>query len=99
MAFSLAGASPVLVLLILLGAAGIFFLLPRISPGYFSAYAPGGELTTGFSDRVQLGQTGQIQQSHAVVVHIHIDGDQPGGLDLKGGGGTASHVDGPSWPS
>src|SRR5438034_3341879 len=36
MAFSLAGASPVLVLLILLGAAGIFFLLPRISAGYRS---------------------------------------------------------------
>src|SRR5437667_8709405 len=97
MAFSLAGASPVFVLLILLGAAGIFFLLPRISAGYFSAYAPGGELTTGFSDRVQLGQIGQIQQSHAVVMHIQIDGDEPGGFDLKWRGGTFSYFDGKSW--
>src|SRR5438477_5434193 len=97
LAFSLARASPLSVLLILLGAAGIFFLLPRISAGYFSAYAPGGELTTGFSDRVQLGQIGQIQQSHAVVMHIQIDGDEPGGFDLKWRGGTFSYFDGTSW--
>src|SRR5438477_1766070 len=97
MAFSLAGASPVLVLLILLGAAGIFFLLPRISAGYFSAYAPGSELTTGFSDRVHLGQIGQIQQSHAVVMHIQIDGDELCGLDIKWRGGTFSYFDGTSW--
>jgi len=97
LAFSLAGASPVLVLFILLGAAGIFFLLPRISAGYFSAYAPGSELTTGFSDRVQLGQIGQIQQSRAVVMHIQIDGDERGGFDLKWRGGTFSYFDGTSW--
>jgi protein-glutamine gamma-glutamyltransferase len=97
LAFSLAGASPLLVLLILLGAAGIFFLLPRISAGYFSAYAPGGELTTGFSDRVQLGQIGRIQQSRSVVMHIQIDGDERGGFDLKWRGGTFSYFDGRDW--
>jgi transglutaminase-like putative cysteine protease len=97
MAFSLVGASPVLVLFTLLGAAGIFFLLPRISAGYFSAYAPGGELTTGFSDRVQLGQIGRIQQSRSVVMHIHIDGDERRGFDLKWRGGTFSYFDGTSW--
>jgi hypothetical protein len=96
MAFSLAGMSPVLVLFILLGAAGIFFLLPRISAGYLSAYAPGGELATGFSDRVQLGQIGQIQ-SRAVVMHIRIDGDDRGRFDLKWRGGTFSYFDGKSW--
>ncbi len=45
MATSLAVASPVLVLCILMGAAGIFFLLPRVSAGYLSAYAPSGEIT------------------------------------------------------
>jgi hypothetical protein len=97
LAFSLAGASPLLVLLILLEAAGIFFLLPRISAGYFSAYAPGGELTTGFSDRVQLGQIGRIQQSRSVVMHIQIDGDERGGFDLKWRGGTFSYFDGRDW--
>src|SRR5438874_13419591 len=47
MAFSLARASPVLVLLLLPGAAGIFFLLPRISAVHFISSAPDGELTTG----------------------------------------------------
>src|SRR5438876_589470 len=97
MAFSLAGASPVLVLFILLGAAGIFFLLPRISAGYFSAYAPTSDLTTGFSDRVQLGQIGQIQQSNSVVMHIQIDGDTRGAYDLKWRGVALSRFDGHSW--
>jgi protein-glutamine gamma-glutamyltransferase len=97
LAFSLVGASPLLVLLILLGAAGIFFLLPRISAGYFSAYAPGGELATGFSDRVQLGRIGLIQQSRSVVMHIQIDGDEHGRFDLKWRGGTFSYFDGRNW--
>ena len=97
MAFSLAGAAPLLMALILLGAAVIFFILPRISAGYFSAYAPGGELTTGFSDRVQLGSIGQIQQSRSVVMHIQIDGDQSGNFDLKWRGVTLSAFDGRTW--
>src|SRR6266478_3950387 len=63
LATSLAVASPVLVLCILLGAAGIFFVLPRVSAGYLSAYAPGGEISTGFSDQIELGRSGEIQQS------------------------------------
>ena len=83
MALSLAGASPVIVFFILLGAAAIFFLLPRFSAGYLSAYAPGNELTTGFSDHVQLGSIGEIQQSSSVVMHIQIDGDRAGAYDLE----------------
>jgi transglutaminase-like putative cysteine protease len=97
MALSLAGASPVLVLFILLGAAGIFFVLPRISAGYLSAYTSRGELTTGFSDQVQLGNIGQIQQSSLVVMHIQIDGDQRGSFDLKWRGVALSEFDGRSW--
>lgn len=97
MAFSLAGAAPLLMALILLGAAAIFFVLPRVSAGYFSAYAPGGELTTGFSERVQLGSIGQIQQSRSVVMHIQIDGDQTGNFDLKWRGVTLSTFDGRTW--
>ena len=63
MATSLAVASPVLVLCILLGAAAIFFILPRVSAGYLSAYASSGEISTAFSDQVQLGRIGEIQQS------------------------------------
>jgi hypothetical protein len=97
MAFSLAGSSPVLVLLILLGAGAIFFVLPRISAGYLSAFAPGSELTTGFSDQVQLGRIGQIQQSSSLVMHIQIDGDKDGGFALKWRGITLNNFDGRTW--
>jgi protein-glutamine gamma-glutamyltransferase len=97
MAFSLAGAAPAIVLLILLGAAGIFFVLPRISSGYLSAYAPGRELTTGFSDTVRLGSIGEIQQSNSLVMHIQIDGDKNGAFDLKWRGVALSEFDGKTW--
>jgi transglutaminase-like putative cysteine protease len=97
MATSLAIASPVLVLGILLAAAAIFFVLPRVSVGYLSAYAPGGEISTGFSDQVELGRIGEIQQSSSAVMHIQIDGDEHGSFDLKWRGVTLSKFDGRNW--
>ena len=97
MATSLAVASPVLMLCILLGAAGIFFLLPRVSAGYMGAYAPSGEITSGFSDTVELGRIGEIQQSSSVVMHIQIDGDDRGSFDLKWRGVALSNFDGRTW--
>jgi protein-glutamine gamma-glutamyltransferase len=97
LAASLAVASPVLVLSILLGAAAIFFLLPRASAGYLGAYAPGGEISTGFSDTVELGRIGEIQQSASVVMHIQIDGDEQGSFDLKWRGVALGNFDGRVW--
>lgn len=97
LAFSIAATSPALVLFILLGAAAIFFVLPRISAGYLSAYAPSGQLSTGFSDHVQLGGIGEIQQSSALVMHIQIDGDRNGAYDLKWRGVALNVFDGKSW--
>ena len=97
MAFFLAGTSPVLAVLILAGAAFIFFLLPRVSAGYLGSYAGGTDLATGFSDHVQLGRIGEIQQSSTVVMHIEIDGDTRGTHDLKWRGVALSHFDGKSW--
>jgi protein-glutamine gamma-glutamyltransferase len=97
MAFSLAGASPALALLIMLGAAAIFFVLPRISTGYLSAFARSREISTGFDDRVQLGQIGEIQQSSALVMHVQIDNDPRGAYDLKWRGVTLNVFDGKTW--
>lgn len=97
MAFSLAGITPALVVLILSGAGAIFFLLPRFSAGYLSTYAASSELSTGFSDQVHLGTIGRIQQSSAVVMHIKIDGDQAGAYDLKWRGVSLSDFDGNTW--
>ncbi len=97
MGISLASASPVLALLILLIAAAIFFVLPRLSNGYFSAFARGRVMSTGFSDQVQLGQIGEIQQSNSLVMHIQIDGDTHGSYDLKWRGVTLNLFNGNTW--
>src|SRR4029077_15896515 len=73
------------------------FLLPRMSTGYLGAYTFGTDLSTGFSDRVQLGQIGRIQQSNAVVMHIQIDGDAVGRHDLRWRGVALSEFDGHTW--
>ena len=97
LAFSLARVAPALMLMILAGAAVVFFVLPRMSAGYLGAYSFGTDFSTGFSDRVQLGQIGQIQQSNAVVMHIQIDGDTVGRYDLRWRGVALANFDGRNW--
>jgi transglutaminase-like putative cysteine protease len=93
----LLATAPLLMLMILAGASLIFFLLPRVSSHYLSAYAPSSDLSTGFSDRVLLGRIGQIQQSTAVVMHIQIENDLAGAYDLKWRGVSLSRFDGKVW--
>src|SRR5258708_11696436 len=97
LAFSLARVTPALMLLIMAGAAAVFFVLPRMSAGYMGAYSFGTDFSTGFSDRVQLGRIGQIQQSNAVVMHVQIDGDKVGTYDLRWRGVALADFDGHSW--
>jgi protein-glutamine gamma-glutamyltransferase len=97
LAFSLARMTPALVLMILVGAAAVFFLLPRMSAGYLGGYSFGTDFSTGFSDRVQLGGIGQIQQSNAVVMHVQIDGDNRGQYALHWRGVALADFDGKTW--
>jgi protein-glutamine gamma-glutamyltransferase len=97
LAFSLARVAPALAALILAGTVVVFFLLPRVSAGYLGAYSFATDYSAGFSDRVQLGRIGQIQQSDAVVMHIQIDGDQRGQYALHWRGVALAHFDGKSW--
>jgi transglutaminase-like putative cysteine protease len=97
LAFSLARVTPALVIMILVGAAAVFFLLPRTSTGYLGGYSFGTDFSTGFSDRVQLGQIGQIQQSDAVVMHIQIEGDHEGRYALHWRGVALANFDGKNW--
>jgi hypothetical protein len=70
---SLAGVAGLLGLLTLGGAALIFIVLPRINRGQFmQSFASRSSISTGFSQEVQLGGIGQIQQSNAVVMHIKL---------------------------
>jgi protein-glutamine gamma-glutamyltransferase len=70
---SLAGVAGLLGVLTLGGAALIFIILPRINRGQFmQSFASRSSISTGFSQEVQLGGIGQIQQSNAVVMHIRL---------------------------
>lgn len=97
LAFSLARVAPALMLMILAGAVAVFFLLPRMSAGYLGQYSFGTDFSTGFSDHVELGRIGQIQQSNAVVMHIQIDGDMVGKYDLRWRGVALANFDGHDW--
>src|SRR5271166_7058015 len=97
LAFALLRMAPALMAMILVGAVGVFFLLPRMSAGYLGGYSFGADLSTGFSDHVQLGQIGQIQQSNAVVMHVQIEGDNLGRYDLHWRGVSLSQFDGHGW--
>ena len=97
LAFSLARVTPALMLMILFSGAAVFFVMPRMSAGYLGGYSFGTDLSSGFSDRVQLGQIGRIQQSNAVVMHIQIDGDTVGRYDLHWRGVALSNFDGSTW--
>lgn len=97
MAYGLLAIAPVLMLMILAGGFLVFFLLPRISSHYLSAYTPTSDVSTGFTDRVQLGRIGEIQQSSAVVMHIEIQNDLQGVYDLKWRGVALSAFDGKVW--
>jgi transglutaminase-like putative cysteine protease len=97
LAFSLARVTPGLALMILVGAGVMFFVLPRMSAGYLGGYSFGTDFSTGFSERVQLGGIGRIQQSDAVVMHIQIDGDQRGQYALHWRGVSLANFDGKNW--
>ena len=97
MAYALMAIAPALMLMILAGSFLIFLLLPRISSRYMSAYSPTSDVSTGFTDHVELGRIGQIQQSSAVVMHIEIQNDLQGAYDLKWRGVALSDFDGRVW--
>jgi transglutaminase-like putative cysteine protease len=97
LSFTIAGIAPVLLLLIFVVGGLIFFLLPRVSAGYLNAYTGANDLTSGFSDRVELGRIGQIQQSKTVVMHVQVDGDTAGAFSLKLRGVALNNFDGREW--
>jgi protein-glutamine gamma-glutamyltransferase len=97
LAFALARFMPALMLMILVCAVALFFVMPRMSAGYLGGYSYGTDFSSGFSDHVQLGRIGQIQQSNSVVMHIQIDGDKAGLYDLHWRGVSLADFDGHTW--
>lgn len=97
LSYAIAVLAPVLLVMIFAIGAVIFFVLPRVSAGYLSSYASANDLSTGFSDRVELGRIGEIQKSTAVVMRVKIDGDPTGAFELKLRGMALNRFDGKSW--
>lgn len=83
---------------IVAGAVAIFFLLPRMAAGYLSAFAPHSEIVSGFSNEVNLGRIGQIQQLNTVVMHVEFYGSGNNiPDDIKFRGISLSLFDGKRW--
>jgi hypothetical protein len=96
---ALSATTALLLLGVLVAAAGLFFILPRRAGGYLSAFAPNNQFISGFSESVELGQIGQIQQSSIVVMHVQIAGDTTGQHSLLWRGVALSLFDGRKWQS
>jgi transglutaminase-like putative cysteine protease len=77
--------------------SGFFFMIPRFTSGYLSALSLQPSLMTGFSDDVTLGQIGQIKQSSAVVMRIHVDGDPFRADGVHWRGVVLTNFDGKRW--
>jgi hypothetical protein len=78
----------------------IFFTIPRIGRTYLPLRAQVGTLTTGFTDRVELGAYGAIQSDSAIVMRVSFpDGPaDPARLPvLRWRGMAFDHFDGRSW--
>jgi transglutaminase-like putative cysteine protease len=97
LAVSLAAVAPAILILILIVGTVIFFVLPRISTGYLSSLSLNSGVATGFTDHVELGSIGEIQQSDAVVMHIEFDDTQSAMRVQKWRGVSLSTFDGTSW--
>ncbi len=81
---------------LVLGAA-IFFLIPRFSAGYLSAFNLQPSLISGFSDSVELGQIGEIKKNRAVVMRVRVAGGPASALGVRWRGIALTTFDGKRW--
>jgi protein-glutamine gamma-glutamyltransferase len=74
----------------------LFFIFPRFAAGYLSRASMQPSLMSGFTDNVELGQIGEIQQSPTVVMRVKTGG--PVGYPLLRWRGIAlTEFDGKRW--
>ncbi len=89
-------SSAVAVSALALGAA-IFFILPRFTAGYLGAYNLQPTLISGFSDRVELGQIGEIKKNAAVVMRVRVESGPQGMQNVRWRGIGLTNFDGRQW--
>jgi transglutaminase-like putative cysteine protease len=91
----LAGTSLVSVGIIVI-AALIFTLFPRIGFGLFLGHKRLGVAMVGFSERVQLGHHGTVRDNPEVVMRVVFPGGRPEG-ELRWRGSAFDHYDSGVW--
>ncbi len=95
----LLSASVVGITLFIIGCAiPLFFLLPRVTLGLYKHPSGATQFISGFSDRIELGQIGNVKLSDAIVMRVKTDkspSELPAGLKWRGL--SFDHYDGRSW--
>ncbi len=86
----------VLIALIIALATPLFFIIPRVGGAGIGADPSAVSARTGFSDRIQLGSIGTIQQSDEVVMRVRLEGSDTTG-NLKWRGIALDTFDGKAW--
>ncbi len=92
--------SSALALLLLISSMVIFFLFPRLGLGFFSARVRSAESIQGFSDSIELGHFGTLQESGRVVLRLEfVSGEDHIGPEsmLRLRGITFDKYDGRGW--
>lgn len=77
--------------------AVLFFLIPRFTTGYLSAFNLQPQLMTGFTDDVALGEIGRIKENSSVVMRVHVDGNRLRAQDIHWRGIVLTNFDGKRW--
>ena len=91
-------ACVLLVISLVVGTAALFFLIPRKpSAGYLSAFASRSDVSTGFSEEVNLGEIGRIQQSNEILMHVKFAPGTNVPSDLRWRGVALTTFDGRKW--
>lgn len=87
-----------LALVLLLSSMAVFFLFPRLGLGFFSAQTRRSTAVSGFSDSIQLGHFGTIQDSEKVVLRVEFpDGRVVGDGTIRLTGITFETYTGDGW--
>ncbi len=92
--------SSVLALALLFSSMLIFLLFPRLGLGFFSARTRHGSSLTGFSDSLELGHFGTIQDSTRVVMRVEFAdplAQRPSIAGFKLRGTSFDTYDGKAW--
>ena len=82
---------------ILLLTAGLFFFLPRTARAAFQHLISHRYHLAGFSNRVTLGEIGEIKKDNTPVMHVKMDRPEDRTLALKWRGAALSEFDGRTW--